>query len=231
MSEQISLNCSPDSKHEPAEPPMEKSHWTNEGVSLFTSDGERKYLTQHERKLYLHAVPILEDEKEQTFCEMILYTGCRPTEARMSTVVQIDIDECMVTIRSLKKRGKNKGRKFRRVPIPRHFMDKLVQVHNLRTLQAAPDRGVGVRLWTFGRTTAWQRVNTVMDAAGLNGMKACARGLRHAFGVCAAVNCVPQVCIQKWLGHEDIATTSIYIDMAAPEDHILAARMWDGLGA
>lgn len=52
-------------------------HWSNEGFNLFTHVGERKYLTQRERKLFLDALNVLADEKDRLFCEMLLYTGCR----------------------------------------------------------------------------------------------------------------------------------------------------------
>ena len=210
---------------------MLRDHWSTEGFSLFSYAGERKYLTQRERKLFLGALDVLKNEKDRLFCEMLLYTGCRPTEARQLTALQLDIGENMVIIRSLKKRGKNKGRKFRAVPVPPEFMQRLVRAFDLRAVQAAPDRGSSVRLWMFCRTTAWHRVHTVMNVAELNGIKACGRGLRHSFGVSAATSSVPQVCIQRWLGHEDIATAAVYIEMAAPEAHIVAARMWEGLAA
>ena len=37
-------------------------------------------------------------------------------------------------------------------------------------------------------------------------------GLRHTFATRLAVAGVPLVKLQEWLGHEDIATTQIYID-------------------
>lgn len=206
-------------------------HWSNDSFSLFTNCGERKYLTVRECRLFLNALSALDDEKDRLYCEMLLYTGCRPTEARMLRAVQIDIDECMVVFRSLKKRGKDKGRKFRAVPVPPDFMDRLATAFDLYTMRSDSGRSRGVRLWRFSRTTAWDRVHTVMDVAGLDGPMACGRGLRHAFGVTAATSNVPQSCIQRWLGHEDIATTAVYMEMAAPEAHIIAARMWRGLAA
>ena len=37
---------------------------------------------------------------------------------------------------------------------------------------------------------------------------------------------VPETRIRKWLGHESLATTGIYLDVAGPEDRAMAARMW-----
>ncbi|MDD3444395.1 MAG: hypothetical protein PHS60_03220, partial [Zavarzinia sp.] len=54
----------------------------------------------------------------------------------------------------------------------------------------------------------------------------CARGLRHAYGVHAALASVPETNIKKWLGHAHLATTEIYLDMAPPEERVIARRMW-----
>lgn len=205
---------------------MAQDHWSNEAISLFTVEGERKYLTLNERRRFLAALPVLKSESDRTFCEMIFYTGCRPSEALSLTAMQIDIDESMVIIRSLKKRGKKKNSTFRPVPVPREFMARLDEVHNLRALKAGTDRGANTRIWAFSRTTGWDRVHSVMDAAGLDGIKACGRGLRHAYGVGAAIAEVPTDKIQGWLGHEDAAATAVYTQMASQESHAIASRMW-----
>ena len=169
---------------------------------------------------------ILPDPFTRSFCEMIFWTGCRPSEALALTALNIDLDEGVVVIRSLKKRGDLKGRHFRTIPLPDGFLKTLDTLHGLRVAQAAFDRQVKP-LWSFGRTTAWRRMRDVMDAAGISGPKACAKGLRHSYGVTAALSCVPETRIKKWLGHASLATTEIYLDMAGPEDRAMAARMWE----
>lgn len=44
------------------------------------------------------------------------------------------------------------------------------------------------------------------------------KGLRHGFGVNAAVNDIPLNMLQKWLGHAQLSTTAIYADPAATVD-------------
>ena len=66
----------------------------------------------------------------------------------------------------------------------------------------------------------------VMEAAGLAGEKATAKGLRHAYGVHAALSCVPESRIKTWLGHASLATTEIYTAMSPPEDRAAAEKMW-----
>ncbi|MBR9826676.1 MAG: site-specific integrase [Alphaproteobacteria bacterium] len=192
------------------------------GMTLFTDVGERKYLNSAERQTFYDCLGILDDPKDRSFCEMIFWTGCRPSEALALTALNIDVAERVVVIRSLKKRGEMKGRHYRPVPVPDEFMERLAMLHGLRGEAARRDE----RLWSFSRTTGWARMKVVMEAAGLHGEKACAKGLRHGYGVHAAVNRVPETRIKKWLGHESLATTEIYLDMAAPEDRHMAERMW-----
>lgn len=195
-------------------------------MSLYTQIGERKYLTSGERQAFLAALPVIENPAEQTFCEMIHWTGCRPSEALAICAIHIDLSEHVVVVRSLKKRGEQKGRHFRPIPVPSDFVERLDQVHGIREMQANHNQFRPVRLWPFGRTKGWRLMKEVMDAAGLSGVKGSARGLRHALGVHAAVNRVPQARLQFWLGHASPETTAIYIEASGPEDRAMAERMW-----
>lgn len=196
------------------------------GMSLFTACGERKYLSPRERARFYDALPVLEDSCDQTFCETIYWTGCRPSEALFLSLANFDLDDCAIIVRSLKKRGRLKGRHFRAIPVPRDYLERMDKVHGIRAAQARADHGRDTRLWLFSRTTGWRLVHAVMEAAELTGVKACAKGLRHAYGVNAAMNNIPETRIKKWLGHESLETTEVYLDVVGPEDHAIAERMW-----
>ena len=197
-----------------------------QGMSLYSAIGERKYLNHAERQKFLAALPVITCPVERTFCEMIYWTGCRPSEALALNAVNIDLAEGMVILRSLKKRGEQKGRHFRAVPVPSDFIVKLDQVHGLTRVQARDYHGSSVPLWRFGRTKGWRLVRKVMQHAGLTGIKGSARGLRHALGVHAALMHVPETRLQSWLGHASLETTSIYIAASGPEDRKFAKRVW-----
>lgn len=205
---------------------MIKKSNKDRALSLFTQAGERKYLSSQERERFFRAVPVLSDPKERTFCETLYWTGCRPSEALDLKAIQIDVEEDIIVFRSAKKLGAKKGKHFRPVPVPNRFMKRLNQVHGIRAAKREPDGGSDTRLWTFSRTTAWKRTRQVMQRAGITGIKASAKGLRHAFGVLAAMRKVPETRIKTWLGHESLATTEIYIDVVGAEDRALAARLW-----
>jgi integrase len=195
-------------------------------MSLYTRVGERKYLNGDERRRFFAALPGIESPAERSFCEMIYWTGCRPSEALALCAINIDFAERMVVIRSLKKRGAKKGRHFRPVPVPLEFLTRLDSIHGLSEAQQTDDYGAECRLWTFGRTKGWKLVRRVMDEAGLSGAKASARGLRHTMGVHAIGTDVPEARLKKWLGHSDLETTAIYLDAVGPEDRAIAERMW-----
>ncbi|MDJ0683490.1 MAG: tyrosine-type recombinase/integrase [Alphaproteobacteria bacterium] len=205
---------------------MAKNAPTHPGLTLFTETGARKYLTAQERGAFLEAVARLESPTDRTFCETIFWTGCRPAEALSLTALHIDIADALIVVPSVKKRGENKGRHFRSIPVPRAFIKRLDRTHGLQALQKLKTGGQFQRLWTMSRTTAWKRMRAVMALAGITGPHACAKGLRHSYGVHAAMCNIPETRIKKWLGHASLRTTEIYLDLASPEDRKLARRMW-----
>jgi len=84
-----------------------------------------------------------------------------------------------------------------------------------------------VRLWTWGRTCAWEQVNGVMRTAGLtDAASSTPKGLRHSFGVAAVTSGVPLNLLQRWLGHAQLSTTAIHANAVGEEEKGIAARMW-----
>jgi integrase/recombinase XerD len=76
---------------------------------LFSPEGERLYLSAQERKRFLTALN--EEEREnRIFCEVLHYTGCRPSEALELTPDRILIDSKDIVFRSLKKRKERRKR-------------------------------------------------------------------------------------------------------------------------
>jgi integrase/recombinase XerD len=94
-------------------------------------------------------------------------------------------------------------------------------VHDLRAAQKRSDRGKGVCLWSMARNTAWRHVGDVMKAAKIVGPHATPKGLRHGFGIKAITSGVPLNMLQKWLGHAQLSTISIYADAHGAEAHQL----------
>jgi integrase/recombinase XerD len=192
-------------------------------MRLYDSRGQRKYLTPAEQKEFLQAAEEAPEEV-RTFCATLVYTGCRISEALALTADRVDFGDGVLVFESLKKRRRGV---YRAVPVPPVFLDSLDLVHDLKTARRQADRGFGVYLWGWSRATGWRRVCEIMQAAGITGLHATPKGLRHAFGIKATTSKVPLNLTQKWLGHTQLSTTSIYADAVGPEEKQIAERMWE----
>ena len=181
--------------------------------TAYDADGRRKYLTRDEGKKFLRSITELPPERT-LFCLVIFYTGCRISEALNLTRLSVDSELCVIMIRSLKKRDREETR---RVPVPEFISKGLMELG---------EKDDSERLWNFSRTTAWRIVKSVMQTAGLSGIHATSKGLRHAFGVRGAMEQIPINIIQNWLGHSDIATTAIYLGVRDEEERELIERTW-----
>ncbi|GEM_PF-332494 len=181
---------------------------------LRTSAG-RKYLTGAEIQKFL-----CEARSRGTdvfsFCSVIAHTGCRISEILELSKESFDFGEGTVIVRSLKKRKKIV---FRAIPLPPVLMNQLC--HWLLTGILSPDR-----LWPWSRMTGYRRIREVMQSAGIRGAFATPRGLRHGFAVRAVQANVPLNLVQRWLGHADVKTTTIYTHVTGPEERELASRLW-----
>ncbi len=187
--------------------------------SLYSPEGRRKYLNGEERRRFI-AAAMRAPPEVRTFCLTLAYSGCRISEALNLTAYDVEVADGLIAVRSLKKRGKLA---VRQIPAPPSLLADLAEVHRLADIYPSePAR----RLWTWRRTRAWQLVKAVMAAASVYHLPASPKGLRHGFGVHAVLSGVPLTMIQKWLGHANIATTAIYLDVLGPEERAIAERMW-----
>ena len=179
----------------------------------YDAQGRRKYLNKTENRRFLAAVEEL-DASKAVFCRAIYYTGCRISEALNLTGDDIDWATHVIRFRTLKKRGKIHAR---RVPIPSELTKSLHRIG-----PESPEE----RIWPFSRSTGWRIVKGVMQTAGISGIHATAKGLRHGFGVRAALAGVPVNNLRDWLGHSDSSTTAIYMDIRDDEERQLIKRTW-----
>lgn len=190
------------------------------GFGLYDSSGHRKYLTLGEGRRYLDASRLL-PSREAAFCRTLLWTGCRISEALEVGGDRLDSEGGRVVIRSLKRhhRGQtsaNAPALFRLVPVPQTLMEELLHL----------TEGKSDMLWPWSRQAGWRLVKSVMDEAGISGVHACPKGLRHHFGLMAVAAGVPPSLIMKWMGHAKLETTMIYLDVMDTEELAFADRMW-----
>lgn len=183
---------------------------------MFDRQGSRKYLNEAERRAFLTAAEREPDPLRRSFCLTLLYTGCRISEALNVTGHRFDPAQKCLVFETLKRRQRGM---FRAVPIPDGLATLLGEV-----LQ---DREAGQRLWPFSRSTAYRLVKRLVTEAGIAGVMACPKGLRHGFGVACVSKSIPLPKVQKWLGHARLETTAIYLDVSGEEERQLAQRLWD----
>ncbi|MEQ6335775.1 tyrosine-type recombinase/integrase [Sphingobium sp. MK2] len=159
---------------------------------VFDDAGRRKYANQRERRRLLIAADRCRPDI-RALVLFLVFSGCRISEALALRVEHFDEEANTVTIRTLKRRRLS----FRCVPIPPDLC---------RMVLALPTPS-GSRIWRMHRVTAWRHVKALFDEEQVTGPMACCRGLRHGFGIRAAVNSVPPNIIQKWMGHALLSTT------------------------
>ena len=99
-------------------------------------------------------------------------------------------------------------------------------VHDVRGIQTNP-RKKSKPVWTISRMTGYRWVCNTMAEAGIEGPMARPHGLRHGFGVQALMKDVPLPLVQRWMGHADLETTTIYLQVIGNEEKSFAGRMWE----
>lgn len=115
---------------------------------------------------------------------------------------------------SLKKRRRGA---YQAVPIPLELLDILS-----RCTAFTRRSGVAQARRCSGRGATWQasgRLQEIIMAVGIpDGPHACPKGLRHGFGVQAVSRGIALNMVQKWLGHAQFTTTTIYAKAAGEEE-------------
>jgi len=190
---------------------------TQSNTQLYDLKGRRKYLNKNERTSFLKAVNLLQLER-RIFCLVLLYTGCRISEAIQLTKDRIDLHENLIVFHTLKKREDQTDVIYQRaVPVPARLIKALLGIF----------RDDEERIWGFSRTTGWRIVKNTMKLANVYGIQACAKGLRHGFGIACAEKNIPISLISVWMGHSSIKTTMIYLDAVGIEEREFMRRTWD----
>lgn len=200
--------------------PMKSSAHTCE-MQLYDRFNRRLYVNAAERARFISAAKA-SYPKVACLGLTLLYTGCRISEALALSRGSVQVEDKVVTFRTLKKRRPNA---YREVPVPQELIDAFAAAGLLDTDDAqAP-------LWThlgepLHRVTAYRWIKILMADADIYGAQACPKGLRHGFGIHALQCGVPLNMLQKWMGHAAMETTAIYADAMGAEERAIAARMW-----
>ena len=194
--------------------------WAGQTASLYAASGARKYVNAAERQRALAAMQELPPEKA-LFALTLAWTGARVSEVLALTATSFQVECGVVAIVTLKRRSFN----VREVPIPPELMAALDRQFELAARQRSPGTA-SLHLWPWSRVTAWRLIKGVMKLAGVKGVQACPRGLRHAFAVGTLQASIPITLTRTWLGHASLRTTAIYTAACGPEELAFAERFW-----
>lgn len=194
-------------------------------MCLYDTSGNRLYLNAEERADFL-AVARRKPARDRTLCEMLLFTGCRPSVLLEITPARIDLSGGCITIRSFEERKDVSGRSkavYRSVPVPPDYLDTLNTAHGIREVQKSRKQA-NAPIWPISRVGGWQIVKGIMIEVGIpDAPHRSPKGLRHGFGSNATVNGIPLHMLQKWMGHAQLSTTAIYADAVGKEEQDIAA--------
>ena len=183
-------------------------------TKLYDRKGRRKYLTHSERERFLKAADSLSPER-RAFCLVLLFAGCRISEALQLTVERIDWERRALVMKTLKRRDPDEQRV---IFIPPTLLG------DLRAIIGEEDG----KIWTFSRRTGWRIVKAVMKEAKIEGTQACPKGLRHGFGMANAEEGTPTKGLAEVMGHSDEETTMIYQDPVDEELRRFLEKTWLG---
>lgn len=186
-------------------------------MSLFGQCGSRKYLTPSEREVFATEAR-KKDPKTKSLCLILLWTGIRISEALNLKASNVDLNQKLITIESLKKRKRGV---YRQVPISDELASELKR--SLPLLSQPYNEG---SIWSFSRRTASRRIKSVMKACDISGIHACPKGLRHSFAVYSVLKGIPLVLLKKWMGHAYLQTTEIYLNIIGNEERSIAQKLW-----
>jgi integrase len=189
--------------------------------SLYAAGGARKYLNLSERAALLSQLASL-PTPERLFVLVLIWTGARISEVLSVTPECFQFETGVLAVRTLKRRR----HAVREIPIPPELATELDGCFDLQQRQQE-SLLAGQRLWRFHRVTGWRLIKCVMENAGIHGIRATPRGLRHAFGVGALGAGVPLNIVQRLLGHSSIKTTTIYTEACGPDEQAIVARFWN----
>lgn len=187
---------------------------------LYSASAARKYINTGERKLIAAAANDFSSPRH-LFALVLLWTGARISEVLALTPADFQIENAIISIRTLKRRRLS----IREVPIPPWLMHALDRCFDISAAQQDPCRA-RKPLWKFSRTTGWRVIKALMAGSGIAGRPACPRGMRHGFGVGTLQAGVPITLVQRWLGHARLTTTAIYTEVSGPEETGFARKFW-----
>ena len=207
-----------------------------------TAPQEGRSLTDYEREVLLK---VLENHRGNLFCKIMLYCGLRPGEAAALTWKDIDFKSGVIDVNKARKKngavGDPKSKDgFRKVPIPKHFMQELLDNKKPPFDLVCPQAN-GKPHTTTSRRTMWKNIKRLMNIEMGAQVK---RNqlipplpldedfkmyyLRHTYCTDLEKMGVPINIARQLMGHSSILITSKIYTHASKESVDIARKLIDG---
>ena len=162
---------------------------------------ERNYLTEEEVSSLIKNI---RSKLIKLIAEFLFNTGLRITECLTLKLDDVDLEKGLIFV------YEGKGRKDRVVPINNHLHKLLVDyVQNWRESNGATRFFATKRSGQISYSYVNDTINKAAKKAGIKKQVSC-HVLRHSFASALVRKDVGLVEIQKLLGHQSLAVTSIY---------------------
>ncbi|MBI5748490.1 MAG: site-specific integrase [Nitrospinae bacterium] len=181
--------------------PMLPAIRSKKELSITLSRELPKYFTKPEMDSVLESVR--DNSKKHLLINMLWQTGVRISELLKVKVKDIDFYAKTIKVASLKRRKKLQ----RVIPIQAGLIGEIGVYTAINKLQ---NEG---RLFNFSRHRAYHIIRKTVLKAGLDPERAHPHTFRHSFGVHAVLNGVPIIVIKNWMGHSNINSTLIYMQV------------------
>lgn len=143
-----------------------------------------------------------ENKRDRALVEFLYSTGCRVTECADITMNDIDFRRGSVFI------NHGKGDKEREV----YISDKCM-VHLQEYLESRTDNDIALWIGKRGKLTKDGIENIIRELGKKTGIHAHPHRFRHTFATNLIKRGAEVQTVQKLLGHEDIGTTMIYVEI------------------
>lgn len=163
------------------------------------------YLTREEVK------QVLKGMEQNRFYHLLInflwQTGARVTEALSVKVSDIDFYSKVVRMPSLKKRDPQ----IKTIPLKGDLLGELGAYVGQERLKKESI------LFPITRQHAYRITKEACLKAGIERKKCHPHVFRHSFAVNAVLQRVPLPILQKWLGHSDIKSTMVYLQILSED--------------
>lgn len=189
---------------------MTEHHRFATSIQLEDDELRRLYLPDDEWRQLIEVVKTA-PTSDRLLVLTLLRTGMRPIELTRLRPCDLRMSRRFIRVKNAKKpekkskKSKKTYKPYRYVEVETAFLCELATF----TESMPPDEPI----WSVTRWAILRLVKRYMKCAGVPECRRTARALRHTFAVTFVVNKTPLPIIMKWMGHECIQTTMVYLQV------------------